>query len=275
MDAGEIKQHWERWAREFETDLRATTKTPTIKRLEVDALHRALSRAGVAGRPAQVLEVGCGNGHNCLALADLLPDATITGIDYVEDMVAHATALRARSAARHRLRFHVGDASALVEHPDLGRSYDAAFTVRCIVNLNTPEAQRAAVSQLAEVVRPGGHVVLIENVLDGFAAQNDWRAAAGLPAREPAPFNLFLRHELVAGQWTDGLLDLVTWESFGSLHDLVMYVLVPMINEGAVSYESPMVAAATELALALAGDPSLDGFPAIGQNRMYLFRKPG
>lgn len=275
MDAAEIKQHWQNWARAFETDLRATTKTPTIKRLEVNALSRALSRVGVADGPSEVLEVGCGNGHNCLALAELLPDAVLTGVDYVEDMVAHANALRAVSPWAERLRFEVGDATELVDHPGLDRSYDAAFTVRCLVNLSSPEAQRDALAQLAAVVRPRGHVVLLENVVDGFELQNAWRVAAGLPPREPAAFNLFLNHELVTGDWTSGRLDLIAAESFGSLHDLVLYVLAPMVSSGAVDYDAPIVNAATELTLALAGDGELDGFPAVGQNRLYLFRKPG
>jgi len=90
MDASQIHDHWTDWATRYGTDLRATTKSPTAKVLELDALSRHL-RAILAGRKsANVLEVGCGNGINCLALAQALPQARFDGVDYVREMVAAA-----------------------------------------------------------------------------------------------------------------------------------------------------------------------------------------
>ena len=54
----QVKTHWERWANEYGTALRATTKTHTIKLLEVFALTRHLPT------DARILEIGCGNGYN-------------------------------------------------------------------------------------------------------------------------------------------------------------------------------------------------------------------
>ncbi|MEM1357475.1 MAG: methyltransferase domain-containing protein, partial [Bacteroidota bacterium] len=40
--------------------------------------------------PLQILEVGCGTGHNLLRLAKKYPEAEITGIDLSTDMLAKA-----------------------------------------------------------------------------------------------------------------------------------------------------------------------------------------
>ena len=42
MDYGQVKKHWDNWAKEFGTSLRATTKSMTIKQLEIFALMRHL-----------------------------------------------------------------------------------------------------------------------------------------------------------------------------------------------------------------------------------------
>ncbi len=66
MDLNEIEQHWKNWAKEYRYQLRATTKTPTIKKLEIFALYQAFKKTQFFSQEGcRVLEIGCGNGHNC------------------------------------------------------------------------------------------------------------------------------------------------------------------------------------------------------------------
>jgi len=82
MELNEIENHWKNWAREFKSDIRATTKTRTIKELEVNALFKAIASTPlIAQKGCEVLEVGCGNGHNCFMLSDHLPGFSFTGVD--------------------------------------------------------------------------------------------------------------------------------------------------------------------------------------------------
>src|SRR2546427_5601191 len=99
-------------------------------------------------------------------------------------------------------------------------------------------------------LRPGGRLLLVENVEQAFERQTSCRRAAGLPARRPAAFNLFLDEDLLLRWVEEQGLELVGHDDFGSLHDLVLYVLVPLANGGEVDYEHPLVAAATDLSLA-------------------------
>jgi folate-dependent phosphoribosylglycinamide formyltransferase PurN len=68
-----------------------------------------------------------------------------------------------------------------------------------------------------------------------------------------------------------GRLDLVRVDDFGSLHDLVLYLLGPLVNSGEIDYDDPYVAAATDLSLA--APAGLREFGRFGQNRLLMFRR--
>jgi ubiquinone/menaquinone biosynthesis C-methylase UbiE len=80
----QVKAHWERWAAEYGTSLRATTKTPTIKLLEIFALTQHIPPG------SRVLDVGCGNGYNALSFVETVAGIMVTGVDYSPDMIANA-----------------------------------------------------------------------------------------------------------------------------------------------------------------------------------------
>jgi SAM-dependent methyltransferase len=128
----------------------ATSEWEAIRRL------RAWERAQLALTPGRrLLDVGCGPGHAAVILAEDLGDGgEIVGLDASVEMIAVARE-RAR-AARCRVRFTVGDALALDEPDD---AFDAARSERTLQWLPDP---RAAVDELARVVRPGGTVSLID-----------------------------------------------------------------------------------------------------------------
>jgi SAM-dependent methyltransferase len=221
------------------------------------------------------LEVGCGNGHNCFELARAFPGLRITGVDYAEQMIAgaRAAATAAEPALSDRVRFTVGDLLALDAVPDLSSHYQLIFTVRCLINLSSLDAQQRAIGSLASRLAPGGYLLLLENSRQTHARQNEARVALGLPPRAPAPFNVFLDDDALL-PWLRTVLDVVAVDDFASLHDLVLYALVPAAWGGEVDYGHPMVAAATELCLH-ASQRWPGAFGAFGQNRLYVCRDRG
>src|SRR5262245_25201027 len=111
MSADEIHSHWQDWAVRYGADLRATTIASSIKRLEIAALHRAIGRIALPSRGASLLEVGCGNAQNLVALAKIFSDASYRwiGIDYVAEMIDAARKNVEAARVSDRVQLFVGD----------------------------------------------------------------------------------------------------------------------------------------------------------------------
>ena len=99
------------------------------------------------------------------------------------------------------------------------------------------------------------------------------RESVGLKPRTPDAFNLFIDESRFLA-YAQKKLSLLAVEDFASLHDVVLYVLLPMLNNGNVDYDSPLILAATKLLLSMPDEFS-GKFGNFGQNRLYFFRKEG
>jgi len=272
MDLDEIEQHWKGWAEKYKLQLRATTKTGTIKELEVLALYRAFKKTPFfSQKGCEVLEVGCGNGHNCFRLLDMIPGFTFTGVDYIPEMISNANKIKASCPEFDTINFFVGNVLNLDENTNLKERYNIIYTVRCLINLNTHELQLDALEQLYRKTAHGGYIVLIENIAKTYSKQNQLREFVGLEKRTPAEFNHFI-DEAKFLSYAEQKLNLVYVEDFTSFHDIILYVLLPMINGGKVDYEHPIILAATKLLLANPEELS-NSFGDFGQNRLYVFKK--
>jgi SAM-dependent methyltransferase len=254
MTQQRVKAHWSDWATRYGRDLRATTLASSIKRLEIDALRRAIER-GSLPHNARVLEVGCGNGQNIAALATSFENYSWTGVDYIPEMI---------SAAKENCpgkTFIVGD---VMDLPDIG-PYDLVFTDRMLINLGDVTMQKRAIDNLASVSQ--GLLILIENSRQTKDAQNDLREVVGLPRRKDAEFNLFLDDDVVIPH-LKSLFSTVEVEDFGSLHDILLYVLLPATLGDAGHYDHPIMQAVADLCTKV---PISAGH--FGQNRLYYCRR--
>ncbi|RMG20762.1 MAG: methyltransferase domain-containing protein [Deltaproteobacteria bacterium] len=122
-----------------------------------------------------VLDLGCGPGVSTFVLAERLPDAAeVVGIDFSGEMIRRARRhhLRRHAELRH-LRFLEADVTDLPF--DAGR-FDLAVGHSFLYLL--PEKERA-LREIRRVLRPGGHLVLMEPNAEGSLL----RAALALPAR--------------------------------------------------------------------------------------------
>lgn len=100
-----------------------------------------------------VLEIAVGTGRN---LAHYPSQIRLTGIDISEAMLARAGERRVEQGREADLR--LGDAQRL-------EFADASFdTVVCTLSLCSIPDDRAAVAEAKRVLRPGGHLVLLEHV---------------------------------------------------------------------------------------------------------------
>ena len=129
-------------------------------------------------RPRQVLDLGCGLGHNVLPMAEAFPDAEVIAVDAAAPMLRYGAA-RAASLGIDNVIFVQADCA------DLGRFDDAGFDwIQSTMFLHETSA-RALPRIMAEcrrLIAPGGLVIHIEqprydDSMPAFEqAMRDWDA---------------------------------------------------------------------------------------------------
>jgi ubiquinone/menaquinone biosynthesis C-methylase UbiE len=123
--------------------------SPSLTALAAAVLH-------LPGRPERVLEIACGSGDGVLFLAREYPAARVRGVDPSEAAIAAAVA-RVGLDPEGRVAFKRGKARAL-PYPD--EFFDLVAQAR----------GRLHAAEIARVLRPGGHLILV-----GERRRLDWR----------------------------------------------------------------------------------------------------
>jgi ubiquinone/menaquinone biosynthesis C-methylase UbiE len=130
----------------------------------------------------RALDVGTGAGALAFALAPLVRE--VVGLDPVPELLELA-----RQRTQPNTEFVEGDGAAL---PFPGASFDLAGTHRTLHHVAEPER---VVAELARVTRPGGHVLVVDQL-----APDDVAAAATLhefeTVRDPSHMRLLANGEL-------------------------------------------------------------------------------
>jgi demethylmenaquinone methyltransferase/2-methoxy-6-polyprenyl-1,4-benzoquinol methylase len=133
-----MRRFFDRSAPGWDARLRAGS-TEHLTALAAGFLH-------VTPAPERILDLGTGTGEAALLAAREFPRASVRGIDFSEEMIAQAKA-KVGLDPDGRIAFKVADAAA-VPWPD--ESFDL------VTQLNVP----AFFSEIARILRPGGHVVV-------------------------------------------------------------------------------------------------------------------
>ena len=272
MDKKEVKKHWENWAKKFGTDLRATDRSKTKKSLEIQSIIKALrSQSYTKNTTFTFLEVGCGVGHNCFGISNYFKKAKLLGIDYVDEMVKNATLNKAKiSKYKNNIRFIKQDILDLKNFNPNEKKFDVILSNRCLINLTSLGLQKRIIIDLSNFLKKKGSLIICENPMEKFVAQNKLRNHLSLKKRLPPKFNLLLNEKKILEFLDCSELRLVYKDDFSSLHDLLLYVLIPSINNGEIDYDHPILNAAVKLMLSL---DKINQFGEWGQNRLYLFKK--
>ncbi|MFY0642738.1 MAG: class I SAM-dependent methyltransferase [Bermanella sp.] len=262
-----IKNHWNDWADKYGESLRATTKSSNIKQLEIKILIDAISK--YFKDSISILEVGCGNGYNAISIASEL-DHVVDAFDYIPEMIESANSNKSNleSEVQSRLNFYVGDVLDISKD----KKFDLVYSCRCLINLPDFDLQKEAIDNILKSVVDNGYVFMIENFRDNHASQNKLRNSVGLESRNVAEFNNFFDNKELVDYLVHVGCEIIETINFSSLHDIAQYVLVPMLHNGEVEYDSEIMISITKLLLSLSIE-DINKFGEFGQNKLLVIKK--
>ncbi|HEV7483743.1 MAG TPA: class I SAM-dependent methyltransferase [Solirubrobacterales bacterium] len=135
-------------------------QTPPLTPLAAAVLH-------VDPTPERVLEIECGDGDGALFLAREYPAARVRGVDRSEERVRAATA-RVGLDPEGRVAFRLGGPRSLPYPDDF---FDLVVEID----------GRPRVGEIARVLRPGGHLILVRSTPgEGLGTFGGWLLRRGL-----------------------------------------------------------------------------------------------
>src|SRR5689334_16293191 len=179
-----VLAHYKDEAKKHGASPASTMWDKTTRGRELDAISRLIRHLS-AGRIGEqrLLEIGAGNGVLLAHLAETLPELRPVALEFSSDMLEIA---KQRGLPNATLAH--GDVRAM---PFETAAFDLVVSERCIINLMRRDHQSEALSEVARVLRPGGHFICIEAFTDGHEAMNQARDELGLAPIPQAHHNLW------------------------------------------------------------------------------------
>jgi ubiquinone/menaquinone biosynthesis C-methylase UbiE len=140
----------------------ARSTTPLSARRHKD-LHDRLTAAAIerAGKPARVLDMGCGFGKSTRPFCEALPEARIEAIDLSEPCLRLAARDASQSGVEN-VRFRQVDA-AQTDYPDA--SFDLVTSTMLLHEMPPPVVERT-LAETKRVLKPGGRMVHLDFLPD-------------------------------------------------------------------------------------------------------------
>ncbi len=221
MSFEQTKAFWDQQAETYGTSAQATTNDFYMRQIEIRCLDELIGK--LAGEGATIADIGCGNGYSTMALAKKYNNHTFYGCDYSEGMIDSAKVTLANEGLNNT-NFGVFD----LTQDTLNDTYDIAYTMRCLINLPTWEAQKTAFDKIHSALSNGGHYIMIENFMDGQNNFNALRRQFGLSEINVRHHNLFFEKEAMLDYISDKF-EVVEHHNISSQYYLVSRIVYSSI----------------------------------------------
>lgn len=183
----EQKQFWSEAATSKESDslIRPTARDPYLQQAVEDSIERWLQSN------ARLIDIGCGDGHSTLRFSKHVRQAL--GVDFIHEFIT-----KAKNTAKdfQNIMFEQASVLDLTDIKEKHGIFDIATTIRCLINLCTWENQKAAINQIADIIKPGGLLLASEGWSDGMDGLNLRRNRADLPPIQVVDYNLLMNRQL-------------------------------------------------------------------------------
>ena len=194
LDDGEMEKmlrnhaHWEEKAKKFKSSSDVSWEDKLMMGLEIEGIAKQLES------DALVLDAGCSNGASTFQIA-ARTRASVHAFDYSASAVAIAREQQDRKDPDGRINFSQGNILNIDAPND---KFDAAYTIRVIINLANWRLQQQAIEEVWRVLKPGGIYLMSEAFKGSLAKLNTLRSLAGLKTLQEPDFNRYLQEEELA-----------------------------------------------------------------------------
>jgi SAM-dependent methyltransferase len=221
----DIRKHWETAAMApLDRDgLRPTARDPYLQEVVEHAIEERL--AGVKS----LLDVGCGDGLSTVRFSRKVERSL--GVDYIESFV-QACRKRAQAESQECVRFEQASVLDLGPIREQCGPFDAATSIRCLINLPDWDLQRHAIGEIADCLREGGLLFISEGWREGFENLNACRRKVGLSEIPMVDYNLLISRAVFEKEVADRF-DLVEYVNLG------LYVFLSRIVQPLFVFPEP------------------------------------
>jgi ubiquinone/menaquinone biosynthesis C-methylase UbiE len=252
------REFWQRQAKDFGRSVTAVNYDPLEEELEFLFLGRFF-RDG-----EKILDLGCGNGRTTLFLAENFPDALVTGVDFVPEMIEIARE-EARNRGVKNVTFSVHDASLPGPRGLSPGSFDKILTKRLLINLKG-EKKFTAIENIHALLADGGRYIMVECFREPLDRVNAIRREFSLEPIQVKEFNEYLEMHFLEAMAHRFVVEEVL--DFESLYYFISRIFNATLSQGTPDYHAPM----NRLAVAITGNhPAiLQGY---GPELLHVLRK--
>jgi len=212
LDYDDIRKYWDDRA-VGDSSVQSTTQDVYLREIEARVLEERIERYA----PRTVVDIGCGDGRTTARLAEKFPQIRFNGFDYSSAMIANT---QSRSEGQlTNIEYSQADIC-----DGLNRTFELAYTTRCLINVPPWEMQQRALRNIHAALAEGGMYLMVENFIEGQENFNAVRRSFGLPEIAIREHNLFfVRDKLMA--YLDVLFDVEEELNISSSYYLASRVL--------------------------------------------------
>jgi len=156
---------------------------PSFESMEDQFIFNILKKI----KKGNLLDVGCGKGDRTERFTKTIK-GNATGIDYTDNMINQAKKRETRN-------LHFIKTDIFKYNPP--EKYDIIASCRCIINTPTDKGQLKFVSRLHDLLKPYGHLILVERSKQGLERFNKLRKSFKLPKIKERYHNHYLNENVL------------------------------------------------------------------------------
>lgn len=212
-----VNKHYNKQADQYKISTLSTMPDQNVRKLEIQNILKYLNDYD------RCLEVGCGNGTTTCIISETKA-LDVLAVDANAKMIKLA-----KSQNTSKIKGTITFVRKDILNLKFKEEFDVTYTIRCVINLLDQKTQLLALTNLANSVKVGGKLILLEAFEDGLQELNQARKEVGLEDIPPAYHNLHLKKDKVIKHLSKLGFQLIGEDNFLSSYYFYTRVIYPAL----------------------------------------------